>query len=154
LLLEALAAAREIRDDKNRAKALSNLADELPELLPEALAAARKIQHESTCAYALSSLAPVLPPELLPEALAAARQIQSAKCRAEVLISLAEKLSQIQKTTLFSHWQDTLHILSVHTRPNLLSDIEALTPVIFSLGGQQAVKDTAYAIQDVSRWWG
>ncbi|WP_460205227.1 hypothetical protein [Scytonema sp. NUACC21] len=44
-------------------------------------------------------------------------------------------------------------ILSVHRRPNLLSDINALTPVIFTLGGQEAVKDTASAIQDVSRWW-
>ncbi|MEA5604637.1 hypothetical protein, partial [Nostoc sp. UHCC 0252] len=64
-----------------------------------------------------------------------------------------EKLSQIQKTSLFNHWRDTLHILSVHTRPNLLTDINALTPIIFTLGDKQAVKDTADAIQDVSRWW-
>ena len=133
--------------------ALSSLADKLPELLPEALAAAREIQNSEYRADALSSLADKLP-ELLPEALAAARKIQSEYNRANVLSSLADKLSQIQKTTLFSHWQDTLHILSVHTRPNLLSDIEALIPVMFTLGGQKAVKDTATAIQDVSRWWG
>lgn len=68
--------------------------------------------------------------------------------------SLADKLSQIQKTPLFDHWRDTLHILSVHTRPNLLRDINTLTPVIFTLDGQQAVKYTALAIQDVSHWWG
>ena len=89
----------------------------------------------------------------LKKALAAAREIQSEEHRAKTLSSLADKLSQIQKTPLFDYWRDTLNILSVHTRPNLLSDIKALTPVIFTLGGQQAVKDTVCAIQDVSRWW-
>nr|WP_277883410.1 NB-ARC domain-containing protein [Nostoc flagelliforme] len=154
LLPEALAAARSIQSEEYRAKALSSLADKLPELLPEALAAAREIQDERYRAEALSSLADKLPPELLPEALAAAREIQSESTRAEALSSLADKLSQIQKTSLFNHWRDTLHILFVHTRPNLLSDINALTPAIPALGGQQAVKDTADAIQDVSRWWG
>ena len=92
-------------------------------------------------------------PDLLPEALAAARSIQSEYSRAKALSRLADKLSQIQKIELFDHWRDTLYILSVHTRPNLLSDINALTPVIPALGGQQAVKDTSDAIQDVSRWW-
>jgi hypothetical protein len=127
------------------------LATILPELLPEALAAAREIQEPSR-ALALSSLATILP-ELLPEALAAAREIQFEPNCADALSRLANKLSQIQKTPLFAHWRDTLHILSVHTRPSLLSDIKALTPVITALGGQEAVKDTADAIQDVSRWW-
>jgi ribosomal protein L17 len=153
LLLEALAATRSIQDEEYRAKALVPLADKLPNLLPEALAAAREIQDKTDRAKALILLADKLP-DLLPEALAAARSIQDASDRAKALSSLADKLSQIQKTPLFAHWRDTLHILSVHTRPNLLSDISALTPVIFTLGGKEAVKDTASAIQDVSRWWG
>ncbi|MEA5595658.1 hypothetical protein VB797_15025, partial [Rivularia sp. UHCC 0363] len=126
---------------------------QLPELLPEALAAAREIQDESYRAYVLSILALQLP-ELLPEALAAAREIQAESYRDDALSRLADKLSQIQKNQLFSYWKDTLHILSVNTRRNLLDDINALTPVISALGGEQAVKDIAYAIQDVSRWWG
>ncbi|MFS0519093.1 hypothetical protein ACEYW6_30960, partial [Nostoc sp. UIC 10607] len=153
LLPEALAAAREIQSDSSRAYALSSLAAILPELLPEALAAAREIQDEEYRALALSRLAAILPHDLLPEALAATREIQSESSRVYALSSLAVKLSQIQKTPLFAHWRDTLHILSVHTRPNLLSDIKALTPVIPALGGQEAVKNTADAIQDVSRWW-
>ncbi|BAY47895.1 hypothetical protein SAMD00079811_55140 [Scytonema sp. HK-05] len=149
-----MAAAREIQSESHRANALSRLADKLPELLSEALAAARQIQDESYRAKALSSLADKLPPELLSEAVAAAREIQSESSCADALSSLADKLSQIQKTPLFDHWRETLHILSVHTRPNLLNDINALTPVIFTLGDEQAVKDIASAIQDVSRWWG
>ena len=152
LLPDALAAAREIQSDYYRAFALSSLGDKLPELLPEALAAARKIQHDENRAFALSSLGDKLP-ELLPEALAAARKIQHDENRAFALSSLADKLSQIRKTQLFDSWKETLHILSLHTRPSLLTDIKALTPVIFSLGGEQALKDTASAIQDVLRWW-
>ncbi|BAY42128.1 regulatory protein (plasmid) [Nostoc sp. NIES-2111] len=153
LLSEVLAAAREIKDERHRAYTLSSLAGILPaELLSEVLAAAKKIQDEYNRADALSSLAGILP-ELLPEALAAAREIQDELSRADALSSLALQLSQIQKTPLFDHWRDTLNILSVHTRPNLLSDINTLIPVIFTLGGKQAVKDTASAIQDVSRWW-
>ncbi|MEM6752143.1 MAG: CHAT domain-containing protein [Cyanobacteria bacterium P01_C01_bin.38] len=156
LLPEALAAARQIQDEFNRASALSSLTPVLPSrLLPEVLAAARQIRSESwgNRAIVLSSLAKELP-ELLPEALVAARQIESESNRAKVLISLAKELSQIQKNQLFSLWRDTLHVLSLRTRLNLLTDIEALTPVMFTLGGQQAVKNTATAIQDVSRWWG
>ncbi len=152
-LSKALSAAGQIQDDYYRAKALSSLADKLPsELLPEAVAAARHIQDDSSRADALSSLAHKLP-ELLPEAVAAARHIQDDYYRAKALSSLAHKLSQIRKTQLFDSWKETLHILSLHTRPNLLTDIKALTPVIFSLGSEQALKDTADAIQDVSRWW-
>ncbi|MGD1698800.1 hypothetical protein ACP6PM_02605, partial [Dapis sp. BLCC M229] len=129
------------------------LADKLPELLPEALAAARLIEDESYRAKVLSALADKLTPEILPEALAAARLIEDESYRAKVLSALADKLSQIPKTQLYPLWQNTLHTLSLRTRPGLLSDIKILTPVIFSLGGQEAIKNTAIAIQDVSRWW-
>ena len=121
-------------------------------MLPEALPIVRSIWDEYYRAKALIRLAVQLP-ELLPEVLTAARSIEAESDRADALSSLALQLSQIQKTALFAHWRETLHILSVHTRPNLLRDISALTPVIFTLGGKEAVKDTAFAIQDVSRWW-
>ena len=92
-------------------------------------------------------------PELLPEALAAARHIQNDKGRAEAIVALANKLTQMPKTELYPLWQDTLHTLSLRTRPDLLSDIKELTPVIFYLGGQEAIKNTAIAIQEISRWW-
>ncbi|MEH2107610.1 NB-ARC domain-containing protein, partial [Nostoc sp.] len=65
-LQKALAAARAIQDENYRAKALSALAEKLPEVLPEALAAARAIQDENYRAKALSALAEKLP-EVLPE---------------------------------------------------------------------------------------
>ena len=152
LLPEALAAARHIQDEYYRAQVLSALADKLPELLPEALAAARHIQSEWLRAKVIVALADKFP-KLLPEALAAARHIQSEYDRARVILSLAKKLTQMPKTELYPLWQDTLHALSLQTRPRLLSDIKELTPVIFYLGGQEAIKNTAIAIQEISRWW-
>ncbi|MEH1913458.1 hypothetical protein, partial [Nostoc sp.] len=122
------------------------------ELLPEALAAARAIQDEYSRALALRALAEKLP-ELLPEALAAARAIQDEYSRALALRALAFGLSQIPSTELFPLWQDTLHELSLRTRPNLLQDIKALFPVIFALGGEAATAEVARAIEDVARWW-
>ena len=182
LLPQALATAREIQSERHRAYALSSLVDKLPELLPEALAAVREIQDERHRADALSSLAEKLPQllpavaavreiqdedhradalirladkllELLPEALAAAMEIRDEDHRANTLSSLIDKVLQVQKTQLFSVWQDILHVLSLRTRANLLTQIKALTPVIFTLGGEKSVKDIASSIQDVSRWW-
>ena len=152
LLPEALAAARKIQNESNRAYALNSLADKLPELLPEALAAAREIRDEYHRAYALNSLVDKLP-ELLPEILATVGDIRYEAQRADALNKLAKKLLNIQKNQLFSLWQEILYILSLRTRPNLLSDIKALTPVIHTLGREQALKNIAYAILDVSRWW-
>jgi len=61
LVEQALAAARQIQDELNRARALANLAPcLLPELLPEALVTARQIQNERYRAYALRNLIPEL----------------------------------------------------------------------------------------------
>ncbi|WP_268768195.1 NB-ARC domain-containing protein [Mastigocoleus testarum] len=155
---QALGNALQSSNPKQKAHLLTGLANHLPATLKklalsEALAAAREIQSDYYRAYALSSLADKLPSELLPEALAAAREIQDDYYRAYALSSLAEKISQMQKPQLFDLWRENFHILSRRTRPNLLSDIEALTPVIFALGGAEAIKDTACAIQYVSRWW-
>jgi hypothetical protein len=34
-----------------------------------------------------------------------------------------------------------------------ISDLGALAPLIASLGGEQAIAETARAVQDVARWW-
>ncbi|MBW4566215.1 MAG: hypothetical protein KME32_35135 [Mojavia pulchra JT2-VF2] len=154
ILPETFKAVLAIQEENERVQALSNLAPYLPEtLLPEAFKAVLAIQGENERVQALIALADKLPPELLRETLAATKEIQDESSRAEVLSSLAVKLSQLPKNQLFSLWRDNLYILSLRTRRDLLSQMGTLTPVIFALGGEQAVKDTASAIQDVSRWW-
>src|SRR4051812_37984505 len=80
LLAEALAIARAIGDDGDRAQALGALVPRLLEaeqagVLVEALAVARAIGGDWSRARALSALAPHLPEPLLAEALAIAQAI-------------------------------------------------------------------------------
>ena len=154
ILPEALAEARQIHDEIARSQFLRGLADKLtPEILPEALAEVRQIHDEIARSQFLRGLADKLTPEILPEALAEARQIQQDKYRTQVLCAWANPLSQMPTIQLYPLWQNTLYTLSLHTRRELLSHMAALTPVIFSLGGEEAIKNTAIAIQEVSRWW-
>ncbi|BAY43590.1 regulatory protein [Scytonema sp. HK-05] len=153
LLPEALAAAKLIQDERYRATALAALADKLPrDLLPEALAAAKLIQDERYRATALAALADKLP-SVLPEALAAAKLIQNESDRARALAALALSLSKRPTTLFFPVWGQTLHELSLRTRQNLLTDIKTLVPVIFALGGQEAIAEVSCAISNVARWW-
>ncbi len=97
----ALAHARQMPDEGQRARALTDLAPRLPEdlreqALREALAAARKIQRESARAQALAGLA-LRPAELghHKEALTTAREIQNESARAQALAGLALRLAEL-----------------------------------------------------------
>lgn len=46
-----------------------------------------------------------------------------------------------------------LPALARRTRADLLSDLQALVPVIATLGGETAVVETFNAVADVGRWW-
>ncbi|WP_414589906.1 NB-ARC domain-containing protein, partial [Scytonema sp. PCC 10023] len=94
-LQTALQVAREIADEYNRAKALTALADKLPQaLMPEALQVAREIADEYYRANALTTLADKLP-QVLPEALQVAREIADEYYRANALTTLADKLPEV-----------------------------------------------------------
>jgi len=107
-------------------------------------------------AEALEALAPVLArqaPATLSEALAAARGIEGERRRAEALAALAPRLAELPLPELYPLWRDTLPILARRTRKDLLADIRVLHPVIAKLGGPEALRETAQAIVDVTRWW-
>ena len=151
LLPIALEAAQAIQDESERSKALENLAPHLPEtLLPIALEAVRAIQNEDSRAEALSKLAPHLPETLLPIALEAARAIQNEDSRAIALIGI---IPQLKSSFDFSLWKESLRILAYGERKNLLVNISKLSSVIIALGGNEALPQTARAIQEVRQQW-
>ncbi|MEH1921762.1 NB-ARC domain-containing protein [Nostoc sp.] len=153
VLPEVLAAVKTIQDEKYCTDELSALTDKVPpELLAKALAVTRTIPDDNFRANVLSALANKRP-EVLPKVLAAARAIQDSKYRAHVLSNLVYQLSNLSTVELFPLWQDTVHELSLCTRPTLLQDIKALFPVIFALGGEFVKAELARAIIDVARWW-
>jgi hypothetical protein len=85
----------QIRNEDDRARALTRLAPHLPEVLPETLEIARAIEDEDDRVRALTALAPHLPVSLLPEALAVARAIGNEYHRARALTGLAPYLPEV-----------------------------------------------------------
>ncbi len=162
VLSEALSAARSIRWAYNRTRLLAALAPHLePDLqrkvLTEALKAAINIRDNDTRAQALATLAPLLPENLrrrvLSEALSAARSIRWAYNRTRLLAALAPHLAEMASQELYSLWSETLSMTARRARPDMLVDLQALVPVIQTLGGSKALVETFQAVQDVGRWW-
>ncbi|MEH1857970.1 MAG: NB-ARC domain-containing protein [Nostoc sp.] len=145
-LQKALAAARAIQDESNRAYALSALADKLPDILLEALAAARAIQDESNRAYALSALAEKLPPELLPKALAAARAIQYSHAKA--LSALAQKLPYILPEALAAARAIQDEFFRVEALSALAQKLPELLPE--ALAAARAIQDEFFRAKALS----
>jgi hypothetical protein len=107
-LREALAAAREIKYEWDRVRALETLAPNLPvSLLQEALVAAREIESKECRVDALLSLAPYLPEfertQVLREAMAVAQEIEDREMRA---VSLAEWV--VPLLVEFGHYDEAL----------------------------------------------
>jgi hypothetical protein len=150
VLPEALEATLATQDMTDRAGALRELASYVPEsALPQALEAVRAIQDASDCAYALRELAPYLPETMLPDAIAALQSIECGYCRADALRGL---LPQMNLTAMeFPAWCQTLHMLAYCDRTDLLTDLSRLSPAIWALGGKDALRATAQAIQAVGR---
>ncbi len=153
---EVLKTARQIQDEYSRAFALSSLAEKLPEnLYPEVLETASQIQFEWDRAQLLSSLAEKLPENLYSEALEIAGHIQDECSRAKVLSPLFKQMSASQpKNEVYKMWLEIMTItLSKLKRQNFQENIGILTPVIYKLGGKDAIMEIVTAIQDVARWW-
>ncbi len=57
-----------------------------------------------------------------------------------------------ERPAAYAPWPETLRLLAARTRKDLLSDLRALEPVLFALGGEETVAETFRAIQHVGRW--
>ncbi len=149
---QALEAVQAIQNNFDRTQELRSMAVKLPERLPQALEAAQAIQHEYYRAKAFMALTDELTPETLPQALETAQATESEYYRAPALTALASHLINVNDSDCFSLWKGSMHFLSYRTRPDLLSDMAALAPVIFALSGAKPIQ-VMEAIQDVARWW-
>jgi hypothetical protein len=159
-LQEALTAARAIAKEESRAQALTALAPHLSEpsretVLQEALTAAWAITDGGTNprAQALTALAPHLSAPLLQEALATARAIENRHSRSSILAGLAPYVKRLPIVRLYALWCETLPTLATRTRPDLLSDLEALASMITALGGQEALSAMGQAIVESGKWF-
>ncbi|MCS7286523.1 MAG: hypothetical protein RMK30_06645 [Anaerolineae bacterium] len=100
----------------------------------------------------IHSLAKNIPPKLI-AALAFICQMPDEHQCASALYLLAFRLSPDLYPEVLAAIAEILSVLARRTRRDLLSDFQALAPVIHALGGEQAVVETFQAIQDTGRWW-
>jgi hypothetical protein len=166
-LSTVLAAVKAVESDWKRELAWEEILVELVSQLVEAnysperiLVAVRGIRDREKRATALAQLTPHLSEaereQALREALRGAGELEIERSRAEVLARLAPYLAQWanrDSLAACAAWQETLPILARRTRPDLLSDLRALSSLIAALGGEEAIAETFRAVQDVGRWW-
>jgi hypothetical protein len=116
----------------------------------------RRPDEEESRTWTLAQGAQQLSGELLAEALAAARGSRNQSLRSKALAALAPRLAEVPGPVLSSLWSETLPLLAVRTRPELLADLRGLTPVLAALAGLNLpteLGEVARAISDVARWW-
>jgi NB-ARC domain/APAF-1 helical domain len=153
---KALEITCQIQNEGYQADIISSLVKKLPEkLYKKALETALQIQSEEYRAQVLSSLADKLPENLYNEALETAFQIQNEEYRAKVLSPLFKAMSLSKRENeLYKMWlKITKSTLSKIKREGFQLNIGILVPIIYKLGGKDAVMEIANAIQDVGRWW-
>jgi len=162
VLNEAHRVASEINEKYERSKMLAKIAAIVPEpkktnMLNEALQSALEIDEVDKKVKVLAEISSDLPElqkrEALKKVLEITREIGDYRQRAKVLAEIAPLSKEIPQNILYPLWHDTHRILSRRSRRNLLSDLSALIPAIFVLGGTDALKESASAIEDVGRWW-
>lgn len=155
---EALEIARKIQDDYRRAIALAEIAPRLPDaqktkILDEALSAARKIKNDYWRAKALSDIASKFPDaqkiEFRLEAFSATNRIHDRVA----IINLPTQEEAEEESIYLSSWALAIYDLSTMSRSDFLSDLSSLAPLLARLGGDEALRETIQAIEDVGRWW-
>ncbi len=97
--------------------------------------------------------------DVLRQALSSVGAIDDMTSRVEALSVLVSNCLTLPRSDLTELWLNNdketsfLQVLARRTRQNFLVDICALTPIIAVLGGEEAIKQIIFAIQDVGQWF-
>jgi hypothetical protein len=154
---DAMEIARSIPDSYSMAQALAGLAPSLQgTLFEEALALSLNMWSDEVKGTALSGLLPRLAEQGVEQAHRAfhiACEVIDSKARITALTALVPRILKLPAPDLYSLWANVLHILSKRTRPVLLSDLDALIPVLAQLGGGKALEEVTEALVDVASCW-
>ncbi|HLP90006.1 MAG TPA: NB-ARC domain-containing protein [Nostocaceae cyanobacterium] len=152
---QALEITRQINDEYCRVDVLSSLAAKLPaNLYEQALEIVNQIKNEDCRADILSSLAAKLPANLYEQALEIVNQIKDTHSRSKCLsLFFIKMFSDKPKNQIYARWLEILPTLYRLKRREFNESIIILIPLIFQLGGKEALMEIAAAVQDVGRWW-
>lgn len=162
---QRLAVLTDIRDREGEEPHLSTMHAVLsPDTPPDmrkvtllaALSQAQTVEDVPCRILALYSLAPHLPNEMLPsvlnEALVWVRGTRQRDRRARMFSMFVPIWSSLPTHQAYALWSATLRLRTLRSRPGFLTDLGALSPIIFRLGGARAVVETVRAVKDVTRY--
>lgn len=136
------------------ASALVNLAPFLPEHLhAKALMLLKDFNDEEIRTQTLIGLTPNIPADLFSDLLAIICDLQAKEYRSRALTAAVKRWLQLPVSHSLRFWKQATLSLSNRPRPDFLSDLQALTPILSDLGGVSAIQETLQAIKDVTRWW-
>lgn len=152
----ALLLAGQIKDRESRDRALAGISHNISQHMV-ALEVCGQIEDEYTRGINFAKIAFRLSEQkksgVLKKAINTISEIEDEDLREQGLVEIVPYLLELKPSNLHSIWSEMLHTSSQKTRSGLLSDIGALVPIILALGGEEALLETARAIQDVGRWW-
>jgi hypothetical protein len=112
------------------------------------------MNDEETLAKAFIGLVPHAGQEHLQEILDDIHVIETKELRAQAIKAVAPLWLKAPKSFGTLLWKDTLFNAAKRPRPSFLSDLQSLAPVLYHVGGTEAVKEVLQATQDITRWWG
>jgi hypothetical protein len=147
LMIEAWASTRAIDDESSQQRALKKLAAHDSSGSPARSGAASAAMSANETGSEASSR------DAFAKALADALGEDDAYQREGRLQRVAHLMTEIHPAEAYPLWCQTLHGSATRVRSALLSDLGALTPVIFRLGGEAAIAESTSAIADVGRWF-
>jgi hypothetical protein len=152
----ALLLAGQIKDRESRDRALAGISHNISQHMV-ALEVCGQIEDEYTRGINFAKIASRLSEQkksgVLKKAINTISEIEDEDLREQGLVEIVPYLLELKPSNLHSMWSEMLHTSSQKTRSGLLSDIGALVPIILALGGEEALLETARAIEDVGRWW-
>jgi hypothetical protein len=150
--------ALEIVSESARGEALVHLAPVLAEpLLDTAIEAAQALPELSDRVDALLAFVARLDGErrgeVLREAVRSAARIDDDFQRLHRLEDIARILGQFSPAAAHPFWRTMLDPLARRSRESILWDVQAVAPLVGTLGGVQSLEDSRAGIEQVAEWW-
>jgi len=89
----------------------------------------------------------------LSDALELAREINDNQVRSAILGRIASHLDQLEPVEGARLWQPLIHKAATRERPELLSDLTSLLPLIDKIGDVAAFSQAVDDVTTACRWW-
>jgi hypothetical protein len=150
----ALDALEKIQEPGNKISTLVELAPHLSaSQMNNTIAKLQGFGDEKITTKAIVGLAPYAAQENFQDFLDVIPFIKNKDLRAQAISAVTPLWLQIPKPFGLFLWNEMIRNLAENPRSDLLSDLQALAPIISHLGGNKALKESLKAIHDVTRWW-